>query len=109
LFKFKTPSGIIGNVFSYEHKGKQYIGVFSGIGGWAGIGMAAGLGQRLGAGAGDGDHEPMLLEVAGGEAGQPLVVLHQQDLDGSFLGCRARHLLHTPRSVPSGVCLRRGS
>ena len=43
LFKFKTPSGIIGNVFTYEHKGKQYIGVFSGIGGWAGIGMAAGL------------------------------------------------------------------
>jgi lanthanide-dependent methanol dehydrogenase len=43
LFKFKTPSGIIGNVFSYEHKGKQFIGVFSGIGGWAGIGMAAGL------------------------------------------------------------------
>jgi PQQ-dependent dehydrogenase (methanol/ethanol family) len=43
LFKFKTPSGIIGNVFTYEHKGKQYIGVYSGIGGWAGIGMAAGL------------------------------------------------------------------
>jgi len=43
LFKFKTPSGIIGNVFTYEHKGKQYIGVFSGIGGWAGIGMAAGI------------------------------------------------------------------
>ncbi len=43
LCKFKTPSGIIGNVFTYEHKGKQYIGVFSGIGGWAGIGMAAGL------------------------------------------------------------------
>jgi lanthanide-dependent methanol dehydrogenase len=43
LFKFKTPSGIIGNVFTYMHKGKQYIGVFSGIGGWAGIGMAAGL------------------------------------------------------------------
>ena len=43
LFKFKTPSGIIGNVFTYEHKGKQYMGVFSGIGGWAGIGMAAGL------------------------------------------------------------------
>jgi glucose dehydrogenase len=30
-------------VFTYEYKGKQYIGVFSGIGGWAGIGMAAGL------------------------------------------------------------------
>ena len=43
LYKFKTPSGIIGNVFTYVHKGKQYIGVFSGIGGWAGIGMAAGL------------------------------------------------------------------
>ncbi len=43
LFKFKTPSGVIGNVFTYEHKGKQYLGVFSGIGGWAGIGMAAGL------------------------------------------------------------------
>jgi PQQ-dependent dehydrogenase (methanol/ethanol family) len=43
LFKFKTPSGIIGNVFTYMYKGKQYIGVFSGIGGWAGIGMAAGL------------------------------------------------------------------
>ena len=43
LYRFKTPSGIIGNVFTYEHKGKQYIGVYSGIGGWAGIGMAAGL------------------------------------------------------------------
>src|SRR6478752_824858 len=43
LFKFKTPSGIIGNVFTYGHKGKQYIGVFSGVGGWAGIGLAAGL------------------------------------------------------------------
>ncbi|HXF46627.1 MAG TPA: methanol/ethanol family PQQ-dependent dehydrogenase [Burkholderiaceae bacterium] len=43
LYKFKTPSGIIGNVFTYEHKGKQYMGVYSGIGGWAGIGMAAGL------------------------------------------------------------------
>jgi PQQ-dependent dehydrogenase (methanol/ethanol family) len=43
LFSFKTPSGIIGNVFTYAHNGKQYIGVYSGIGGWAGIGMAAGL------------------------------------------------------------------
>jgi len=43
LFKFKTPSGIIGNVMSYEHKGKQYIGILSGVGGWAGIGLAAGL------------------------------------------------------------------
>jgi lanthanide-dependent methanol dehydrogenase len=43
LYRFKTPSGIIGNVNTWEHKGKQYIGVLSGIGGWAGIGMAAGL------------------------------------------------------------------
>jgi len=43
LWKFRTPSGIIGNVFTYTHGGKQYVGVFSGIGGWAGIGMAAGL------------------------------------------------------------------
>ena len=43
LYKFKTPSGIIGNVTTYKHNGKQYVAVFSGIGGWAGIGMAAGL------------------------------------------------------------------
>ena len=43
LYSFKTPSGIIGNVNTYEHGGKQYIGVLSGIGGWAGIGLAAGL------------------------------------------------------------------
>ena len=43
LWKFKTPSGIIGNVFTYSYGGKQYVGVYSGIGGWAGIGMAAGL------------------------------------------------------------------
>ncbi|MDT8327454.1 MAG: methanol/ethanol family PQQ-dependent dehydrogenase [Roseovarius sp.] len=43
LYKFKTPSGIIGNVMTYEHAGKQYVGILSGIGGWAGIGLAAGL------------------------------------------------------------------
>ena len=43
LWRFKTPSGIIGNVNTYAHNGKQYIGVLSGIGGWAGIGLAAGL------------------------------------------------------------------
>lgn len=43
LFKFKTPSGIIGNVMTYSHKGKQYVALLSGIGGWAGIGLAAGL------------------------------------------------------------------
>ena len=43
LWRFKTPSGIIGNVTTWEHKGKQYVGVLSGIGGWAGIGLAAAL------------------------------------------------------------------
>jgi lanthanide-dependent methanol dehydrogenase len=43
LYKFKTPSGIIGNVTTYMHGGRQYIAVLSGIGGWAGIGLAAGL------------------------------------------------------------------
>jgi len=43
LYKFKTPSGIIGNVMTYEQGGKQYIAVLSGVGGWAGIGLAAGL------------------------------------------------------------------
>ncbi len=40
LWKFKTPSGIIGAANTYKFKGKQYISVLSGVGGWAGIGMA---------------------------------------------------------------------
>jgi PQQ-dependent dehydrogenase (methanol/ethanol family) len=52
LWKFKTPSGIIGNVNTYVHNGKQYVAVLSGVGGWAGIGMAAGLtGDQEGLGA----------------------------------------------------------
>jgi glucose dehydrogenase len=43
LYRFKTPSGIIGNVNTWTHRGQQYVGVLSGIGGWAGIGLAAGL------------------------------------------------------------------
>jgi PQQ-dependent dehydrogenase (methanol/ethanol family) len=43
LYKFKTPSGIIGNVTTYENGGRQYIAILSGVGGWAGIGLAAGL------------------------------------------------------------------
>src|SRR5258707_10639130 len=43
LYRFKTPSGIIGNVMTYAHGGKQFVAVLSGVGGWAGIGMAAGL------------------------------------------------------------------
>jgi lanthanide-dependent methanol dehydrogenase len=51
LYKFKTPSGIIGNVNTYEHNGRQYVAVLSGVGGWAGIGLAAGLMGEEGAGA----------------------------------------------------------
>jgi len=43
LWKFKNPSGIIGNTHGWMHDGKQYVGVLSGLGGWAGIGFAAGL------------------------------------------------------------------
>ncbi len=43
LYRFKTASGVIGNVMTYSHGGKQHIAVYSGVGGWAGIGLAAGL------------------------------------------------------------------
>jgi PQQ-dependent dehydrogenase (methanol/ethanol family) len=43
LYRFKTPSGIIGNVMTYVHGGRQYVAILSGVGGWAGIGLAAGL------------------------------------------------------------------
>ena len=43
LYRFKTPSGIIGNPNTWLHKGKQYIGVLSGVGGWAGVGIGVGM------------------------------------------------------------------
>jgi alcohol dehydrogenase (cytochrome c) len=43
LYRFKTPSGIVGNPITYERNGKQYVAVLSGVGGWAGIGLAAGM------------------------------------------------------------------
>src|SRR5256885_15835053 len=58
LYKFKTPSGIIGNLNTWQYKGKQYIGVLSGIGGWGGVGRGAGRGEGTGrAGAGGGGRE----------------------------------------------------
>lgn len=51
LYRFKTPSGIIGNVNTWTFEGKQYVGVLSGLGGWAGIGMAAGMAGNDGANA----------------------------------------------------------
>jgi lanthanide-dependent methanol dehydrogenase len=45
LWKFKTPSGIIGNPMTYTGPdGKQYVAVLSGIGGWSGIGVAGDIG-----------------------------------------------------------------
>jgi lanthanide-dependent methanol dehydrogenase len=43
LWEQKLPSGIIGNFMTFQHKGKQYVAVLSGIGGWAALGLAAGL------------------------------------------------------------------
>jgi glucose dehydrogenase len=43
LWKHQVGSGVIGNAFTYGHKGKQYVGVLSGIGGWAGVAMNLGL------------------------------------------------------------------
>ena len=47
LWKFKTPSGIIGNPITYMGPdGKQYVAILSGVGGWSGIGIAAGIGPE---------------------------------------------------------------
>ena len=47
LWQYKTASGIIGNPMSYLGPDKkQYVAVYSGIGGWAGIGVAAGIGAE---------------------------------------------------------------
>jgi lanthanide-dependent methanol dehydrogenase len=43
LWRFHTPSGIIGNPITYTHAGKQYVAILSGVGGWAALGLAAGL------------------------------------------------------------------
>ncbi len=43
LYKFKTPSGITGNVMTYEHKASSTSRCCRASGGWAGIGHAAGL------------------------------------------------------------------
>ncbi len=43
LYSYHTPSGIIGNPITYTHNGKQYVAIFSGVGGWAALGLAAGL------------------------------------------------------------------
>ena len=52
LWQFQVGSGVIGNPFTYANKGKQYVGIMSGIGGWAGIAINLGLTEDTdGAGA----------------------------------------------------------
>jgi PQQ-dependent dehydrogenase (methanol/ethanol family) len=43
LWTRKLGSGIIGNPITYKVGGKQYVGVYSGIGGWIGLPVTAGL------------------------------------------------------------------
>ena len=43
LWQQRLPSGIVGYFNSFEHNGKQYVSILSGIGGWAALGLAAGL------------------------------------------------------------------
>jgi PQQ-dependent dehydrogenase (methanol/ethanol family) len=79
LYRFKTPSGIIGNVMTYEHNGKQYVGILSGVGGWAGIGLAAGLLAPENAAA--------WQDAAGrAAAGRPLEGGDEQNVDTAGLG-----------------------
>lgn len=43
LWQRKLESGIIGNPITYKVDGKQYVSVWSGIGGWIGLPVTAGL------------------------------------------------------------------
>jgi PQQ-dependent dehydrogenase (methanol/ethanol family) len=47
LWKFKTGSGIVGQPVTYRGPdGKQYVAVYSGVGGWAGAIVSGGLDSR---------------------------------------------------------------
>ena len=43
LWQRRLGSGIIGNPITYKVDGKQYVSVWSGIGGWIGLPVTAGL------------------------------------------------------------------
>jgi methanol dehydrogenase (cytochrome c) subunit 1 len=38
-WQFQLPSGVIGHPITYEYKGKQYVAIYSGVGGWPGVGL----------------------------------------------------------------------
>jgi PQQ-dependent dehydrogenase (methanol/ethanol family) len=47
LWRFKLPSGVIGQPVSYRGPdGKQYVAILSGVGGWAGAGIVGQLDPR---------------------------------------------------------------
>lgn len=67
LWRFQVGSGVVGNVITYGHKGKQYVGVLSGIGGWAGVAMNLGLTNETdGLGAAGGYKELVKYNAAPG-------------------------------------------
>jgi PQQ-dependent dehydrogenase (methanol/ethanol family) len=43
LWQFKAPSGIVGNPIAYQHDGKEYVAILTGVGGWGAIGLSNGL------------------------------------------------------------------
>ncbi len=43
LYRFRTPSGVVGDPVAFSFEGRDYVAVLSGVGGWAGAGLAAGL------------------------------------------------------------------
>jgi len=38
-WQFQLPSGVIGHPITYEHNGKQFVAIYSGVGGWPGVGL----------------------------------------------------------------------
>ncbi|QJD29277.1 methanol/ethanol family PQQ-dependent dehydrogenase [Methylococcus geothermalis] len=38
-WQFQLPSGVIGHPITYQHNGKQYVAIYSGVGGWPGVGL----------------------------------------------------------------------
>ncbi|UZR30365.1 methanol/ethanol family PQQ-dependent dehydrogenase [Methylococcus mesophilus] len=38
-WQFQLPSGVIGHPMTYQHNGKQYVAIYSGVGGWPGVGL----------------------------------------------------------------------
>ena len=52
LWRFRAPSGIIGQPVSYRGAdGRQYVAILSGVGGWSGAVAAAEIDPRVGNGA----------------------------------------------------------